>query len=246
MKFILDTDWIYNNPPIDFEENQYKLLSYFKKMSENLNKFELYPHFIEISLHLANIQTLLKENLLVTTDKRFKSLDDELLITDLNFVTPPIISEKEQQEVHKTIVFASPKFQDYFNIAKSVWTLVYESTHVSVKKNKKNLFNTNGYFYYITKGELYIWEYELYKSSKNSYETKSETKKLFGGKINENTTVTKLLNEHIPKSDRSCPVFQAFSNEEFPVEPTLLPIFKRKIISYILQSGLVESYKKFA
>lgn len=246
MKFILDTDWIYKNPPIDFEENQYRLLSYFKKMSENLNRFELYPHFIEISLHLANIQTLLKENLIVKTDKKFKSLDDELLITDLNFLEPPPITEKEQKEVFKTITFAAPKFQDYFNIAKSVWTLVYESTHVLIKKNKKNLFSTNGYFYYITKGELYIWEYELYKSSKNPHETKSETKLLYGGKIDEDKTVSKLLNQYITEDNRSNPLFQAFSNEDFPIESTLLPIFKRKVISYILQSGIVESYKKFA
>lgn len=137
MKFILDTDWIYKNPPVDFEENQYKLLYYFQKIADKLNNFELYPYFIEISLHLANIQTLSKENLLVKTNKKFRSNEDELLVTDLDFITPPACSEKEEIEIKKTLQFAAPKFQDYFNIAKSVWTLVYESTHVSIKKNKK-------------------------------------------------------------------------------------------------------------
>lgn len=58
-------------------------------------------------------------------------------------------------------------------------------------------------------------------------------------------TVTQILNEYIPKSEKSAPIFETFSNEDFPIYETLLPIFKRKIISYILQSGVVETYKKF-
>jgi hypothetical protein len=244
MKFILETDWIYSSPPIDFEHNQYKLLAYFQKIADKLNNFELYPYFIEISLHLANVQTLTRENLLVKTNKKFKSNDDELLITDLDFVTPPQFSEKEQKEIQRTLQFAAPKFQDYFNVAKSVWTLVYESTHVSIKKNKKNLFDIHGYFFYQNKGEIYLWQYELTKNSKNSFETKSETRQIYSGKMSGRTT-TQILNEFIPKSEKSAPIFETFSNEDFPIYETLLPIFKRKIISYILQSGVVETYKKF-
>jgi hypothetical protein len=37
--------------PIDSEYKEYKLLSYFQKMGEKLDNLELYPGFIELSLH---------------------------------------------------------------------------------------------------------------------------------------------------------------------------------------------------
>lgn len=243
MKFILDTNWIFQDP-IDYEHKQYVLLAYFQKMADNFNRFELYPYFIEISLHLANIQTISKENLIVTTEKKFKSNDDELLITDLNFRELPQLNSEQEEELKKIIVFSAPKFQDYFNIAKSVWTLVYESTHVSIKKNKKNLYNQNGYFYYIINNDFYLWEYELTKSNKNSYETKSEARLVTKQKIKDEN-INEILTINIPRGTKTNPIFECVSNEDFPIEETLLPIFKRKIISYILQSGIVETYKKY-
>lgn len=245
MKFILDTNWIFQDP-IDYEHKQYVLLAYLKKVADKLNDFELYPYFIEISLHLANTQTLLKENMFITTQKTFKSNDDELLLSELDFNSiPNNISDQQFVDIQKVLNFAYPKFQDYFNIAKSVWTLVYESTHVSIKKNKKNLFNTNGYFYYLNDQELIVWEYELTKGTKTNFETRSESREVFRGKLEERT-ISDILNHAIPRGKKSHPIFECISNEKFPIEETLLPIFKRKIVSYILQSGVVETYKKFA
>jgi hypothetical protein len=245
MKFILDTNWIFLDP-IDYEHKQYVLLAYLKKVADKLNDFELYPYFIEISLHLANTQTLLKENMFITTKKVFKSNDDELLLSELDFNSIPTqLTDEQLLEMQKVLNFAYPKFQDYFNIAKSVWTLVYESTHISIKKNKKNLFNINGYFYYLNDDDLYVWEYELSKGTKTNFETKSETREIFKGKLGERS-ISEILSEVIPRGTKTYPIFEAISNEKFPVQETLLPIFKRKIVSYILQSGVVETYKKFA
>ena len=60
-KFILETDWIFDGY-LDVEHRQYVLLDYFKKISKHLEEFKIYPMFIELSLHLGNIQTLLKED----------------------------------------------------------------------------------------------------------------------------------------------------------------------------------------
>ena len=58
IKFLMDTDWMFEKP-IDREHKEYKLLSYFQKMGEKLDNLELYPGFIELSLHLMNLQTFL-------------------------------------------------------------------------------------------------------------------------------------------------------------------------------------------
>ena len=83
IKFIMDTDWLIKEP-IDFEHKKYVLLGYFKKIDKLLDQNKIYPTFIELSLHLASLQTLVKENAILYTNKDFKSFDDaweQLLIT---------------------------------------------------------------------------------------------------------------------------------------------------------------------
>jgi hypothetical protein len=64
IEFLMNTDWMFEKP-IDREHKEYKLLSYFQKMGEKLDNMELYPGFIELSLHLANVQTLVKHLLMM-------------------------------------------------------------------------------------------------------------------------------------------------------------------------------------
>lgn len=56
--FILDTDWIFQGY-VDVEHRQYVLLDYFKKMGKYLEEIKIYPMFLELSLHLGNIHTLI-------------------------------------------------------------------------------------------------------------------------------------------------------------------------------------------
>jgi hypothetical protein len=78
--FQLDPEWLYKEP-LDFEYNKYTLLDYLQKCDKSFDKFELYPNFVELSLHLANIQSISKENTLLLTNKKFESPDDEILVT---------------------------------------------------------------------------------------------------------------------------------------------------------------------
>jgi hypothetical protein len=58
--FRLSPDWMFSEP-LDFEYNKYTLLSYLQKCEENFENFKIYPDFVELSLHLANVQSLFKE-----------------------------------------------------------------------------------------------------------------------------------------------------------------------------------------
>ena len=57
VEFIMDTDWIFQGI-LDAEQKQYVLLDYFQKLNKHLENMEVYPMFIELSLHLVNIQAL--------------------------------------------------------------------------------------------------------------------------------------------------------------------------------------------
>ena len=59
--FIMDTDWLFNGI-LDAEQKQYVLLDYFQKLNKYFDEMKIYPMFIELSLHLGNIQTLINSN----------------------------------------------------------------------------------------------------------------------------------------------------------------------------------------
>ena len=134
----MNTDWMFEKP-IDKEHKEYKLLSYFQKMGEKLDNLELYPSFIELSLHLANVQTLIKDRKIVYTNKRFLSVDDELLVKDLKIKDIPEMDDSEGEEFIKILTYTAPKMLEYFNIAKSVWTIVFDSVDIKPKRNKKKI-----------------------------------------------------------------------------------------------------------
>ena len=68
IKFKLDPEWLFNDP-VDFEYNKYTILGYLKKCEKSFDAFKIYPDFVELSLHLANLQSLIKENTLLLTNK---------------------------------------------------------------------------------------------------------------------------------------------------------------------------------
>ncbi len=235
----MDTDWMFEDP-IDKEHKEYKLLSYFQKMGEKLDNMELYPGFIEISLHLANIQTLISKRKLIYTDKKFDSIDDELLVKDLKIKDIPEMNQDENQEFVKILTFAAPRLLEYFNIAKSVWTIVFDTIEIKIKKNKKNISTKKGYFYFNEKksGNLFVWEYNIKKASRKSPEEKTFVNLIYS-EPKSNLTIPKIINTFSQWNNEDevtkFPVFEMSCSDIFPMHETLLPLFKRKLISYINQ-----------
>ena len=247
VKLMMNTDWFFEEP-IDSEHKQYKLLGYFQKMNEKLDKFMIYPMFIELSLHLANVTSLIKDNRLMYTNKKFKSKDDELLISDLKFKSIPTLSPEQEEEYKKTLTYSAPKIYDYFNITKSLWTVVYDDTFVVPKKNKDNFSARCGFMYYKQKstGAIYVWEFKTELADKKGTDYITRTNLIYEGDKS-SLTIPKILSNFAVwnfENRTKLPVFEVTSKVDYPIEETLLPIFKRKVLSYINQSILLENYAK--
>jgi hypothetical protein len=247
VEFLMKTDWMFDKP-IDQEHKEYVLLSYFQKMGEKLDKLELYPGFIELSLHLANAQTLIKDKKILYTDKKFKTVDDELLVMDLKIKDLPPMTSDEHAEFIKILSYSTPKLHEYFDIAKSVWETVFDNVIVKVKKNIDNITLKTGYFYYennIT-NVLYVWEYEKKPAAKGSPENKLIINLIYSDE-KKDLTITKIIDMFSnvdSEKQKILPIVEMTVNGEFPLEETLLPLFKRKLISYIVQKKGIEDYKK--
>ena len=145
--FKLDPEWMLKEP-IDFEYNKYTLLDYIQKCEKRFDNLEIYPDFVELSLHLANLQSLVKENLLLMTKKKFESCDDEILLKELLPKKPRELTMEEEKELDKTIKFSGTKLFDAFNIGKSIWNLAFDNIHLNIKKNKENISTGRGYVYF--------------------------------------------------------------------------------------------------
>jgi|694.fasta_scaffold04793_36 hypothetical protein len=247
IEFLMSTDWMFEKP-IDREHKEYRLLSYFQKMGEKLDKMELYPGFIELSLHLANVQTLIKDKKIIYTNKKFATVDDELLVKDLKVRDVPEMSEEEYQEFIKILSYSAPRMFEYFGIAKSVWELVFDSVNLKVRKNTKNILSLKGYFYHTDEKtkKWYIWEYEKKPAAKGSPENIMVVNLIYSD-VKNDLTIPKIVSTFSRwnvDGGTKMPVVEMLSKGDFPINETLLPLFKRKLISYIDQKQLIENYKK--
>lgn len=233
----MDTDWIFQGI-LDSEQKQYVLLNYFQKLNEYLEEMKVYPMFIELSLHLGNIQTLITRNQILYTDKKFKSNDDEIVLSDLKVKDIPKLNDQEFDEYKKILRYSQPKLLDYFNIAKSVWSIVFEQISVTVKKNRKNIANKSGFFYFRNKGNVIIWKYTTRKVKNTISQTKTSLQEIYNGIENDLTIqqiISKFSKTYEKNNEKTYPLFEVNCVQIFPLEETLIPIFKRKILSYISQ-----------
>lgn len=246
IEFLMETDWMFEKP-IDREYKEYKLLSYFQKMGDKLDKLELYPGFIELSLHLMNVQALMRDHKIIYTDKKLTNIDDEIMVKDLKFKEIPIMSEQESQEFKKILMYSAPRIMEYFNIAKSVWTIVFDSLDMKIKRNKKNILHPKGFFYFIDhEKKHYVWEYTIKQETRYNPQQMTKVKLIYQDQINE-LTIPKIINtfstfESIDK--KTGPIFLMTSKDIFPINETLLPMFKRRIAGIISQTKKYEQITK--
>lgn len=241
IEFKLNPEWMYKEP-IDFEYNKYTLLDYLQKCEKNFDSLKIYPDFVELSLHIANNQSILKENVLLLTEKKFQSFDDEILLKELFPKKPREISEEEKNELDKTLQFSNLKLYDAFNLAKSVWTIAFDNIDVSLKKNKEKKLVGSGFIYFHNKfnNKLYVWQFTLARNKQNFLNFKTPLKKIYEAEPNETDNFNTIIEANTTWKNielvKKLPTFEVKSYQDLPIEETILPIVKRKILGIIIQS----------
>lgn len=247
VKFMMETDWLFQEP-IDFEHKRYVLLAYFKKIDELLLQNKIYPTFIELSLHLASLQTLIKENVILSTNKTFLSCDDEVLLKELTAKSIPELNGVEKEEVDKITKHSTNQFLDYFSVVKSYWATIYESIDMTIKRNRKYLTKSKGYIVYThpNNNHIHVWEYNNTLIEFSEYEYNVKIKLIYEGDKKE-LSLNKVIEEYSTFNEKEvkiAPVFDFKSTKEYPIDETLVPLFKRRLLAHIYQSKKVTPVKK--
>ena len=227
MSFKLNPEWLLKEP-VDFEYNKYTLLDYLQKCEKGFDRLEIYPDFVELSLHLANLQSLVKENTLLLTKKKFESCDDEILLKELY----------------------PNKLFDAFNMAKSIWNMAYDAVTISIKKNKHSLNGGVGYIFYYDKEDsnLYVWEYQIKKVKGDDINNKTHLNLIYKDEPKD-ITLSTLIDTYSTWKDlgdhHDFSVFEMKTTHRFPMDATLIPIMKRKVMAYVFQVVNLEKIKNF-
>jgi len=232
--FKMPPEWIYTEP-IDLEHKQYVLLDFLKYCDRKIDKFEVYPAYTELSIHLANLQSISSEFKTLYFEKKLFNVDDEIFISDLKFKSVPIVNENDYDEFTEIVKFSGQKVLDYFNIMKAVWNIVYDSISLKIIKNEKNIYEMTGYFYCDFEKEKKVWKYQIEKKEKLTIDSKM------------NVIVIKSTEDNFVFDfdiDKKLPIFELKAAYDFPLEPSLLPAFKRKILNYIIQKNTIKNLKQ--
>jgi hypothetical protein len=241
----METNWLFQEP-IDLEHKQYVLLNYLQKLDKNLNGFKLYPQFQEISLHLASINLLIEKGQILTLNRTLKDPDDEILISDLIPVDCPLLSKEDILEVYQICKYSSTKLTDYFNHAKAIWDIVNDTVSIDPVQNSKNIDPKQGLFFLDYKSKTYLYEFVVKPIKKDAVETKCHIKRIcecpkgnFDEKLKE---VKKPLIKNLqdPKVHSKLIVFRINHNDNYPLKETLVPIAKRKMMNYMIQSKIIK------
>lgn len=242
----METDWIVKGT-IDTEQKEYILMGYFQKLNKYLEELKLYPMFIEVSVHLGSIQTIITQNKLLKTKKNYLTFDDELAAEDLITSDLPVLTEQDTEELKKVLKNTQPKMLDYFNIIKALWTLVFDSLSIYLKRNRWNIKSKSGFFYYKENEIIRIWRYDTKRIPKNPIQSKTKVKLLYEG-TSDDLTIIQLISKFSPtyksKAEKKFPIFEVLSTQNFPLNETLVPIAKRKIISLVNQSVRFDKLEK--
>jgi hypothetical protein len=82
---------------------------------------------------------------------------------------------------------------EYFNVAKSVWSIVFESLDMKIRRSKKYISNPKGFFYFIDEDKTYhVWEYSIKKETKTNPQQMTNVKLIYSGPLND-LTISKII-----------------------------------------------------
>jgi hypothetical protein len=150
----------------------------------------------------------------------------------------------------RTIRYSNNKLFDTFNVAKSIWSIVFDSVDISIKKNKERLASGSGYVFYYRKSDnkVYVWEYEIKKKRGDKTLSQTHITKIYEN-TPDKTTLLSIIENHskFNKTEyyKDLPVFEMSCNQDFPMEEAIIPIMKRKITAYIFQIVNMVKVKNF-
>jgi hypothetical protein len=222
---------------IDFELKKYTLLAYLQEVNRYFNENKLYPQLSDIIFHYNNIVAF-RENKKYLAEHFPRRLTG-LQLERLQVLYEQLIDDDElMQELEGIIHYAADQMRSTIQSGTGIYEFVEEKIEIT-PVGILPLDTQEGYFFLSngdSKGSTRIYQYRLsffekhdekYRGMKTSY-------------LDDRTRNIAHTYEHI-KSDlirqrKDLPnpaVYSIETDLRFPVDETLLPIAKRRLVKFI-------------
>ncbi len=225
---------------IDFELKKYTLLAYLKEVSKYFNENKLYPQLADVIFHYNNIVAF-RENKKFLQEQFPKKLTG-IQLQKLQLLYEQMIEDDDlMKELEEIIQYAAGKMHATISNGTEIYEYVEEKITISpvgiipLEQNEGYLFlseatkNTRVYYYRLSIFEKHD---EKYRSIKTEF-----INSWFRSLVNTYESIKSDLIRN--RSMLPNPAVYAIETElSYPVEETLLPIAKRRLVRYISEKSV--------
>lgn len=221
---------------IDFEMKKYTLLAYLQEVNKCFTENKLYPQLADIVFHYNNIVAF-RENKKYLQEHFPKKLSG-IQMEKLQLLYEQLIEDDElMQELEDIIHYSAGKIKSAIHSGKEIYEFVEEKMNIT-PVGLLPLDTQEGYFFLSSAGEkrtgVYHYRLSIFEKHDEKYRS-IRTLFIDNRQRNLATTYEHIKSElirhwsHLPNPA----VYSIETNLDFPVDETLLPVAKRRLVKFI-------------
>lgn len=222
---------------IDFESKKYQLLAYLKHINACFHKNKLYPDLNDLIFHYNNLTSFKRDK--AALRKTFPEKLNGADLQNLRLLYAKIVEDDAMMEqIEQIISYSLQKMNPAIQEGKELYEFIdsrlavepigivplYPYHGYMLLRNGSER-NTRVYEYQVT---IFEAKDEKYRGVNTSFVTSYERSILFGA--------PEAIRADLIRSNRDIPnpaVYHIESDIDFPLEQTLLPLAKRKLVRFI-------------
>lgn len=221
---------------IDFELKKYTLLAYLQEVNRYFNENKLYPQLADIIFHYNNIVAF-RENKKYLQEHFPKKLTG-LQMEKLQLIYEQMLEDDElMQELENIIHYSASRIKRTI----SNGTEIYEFVEDKISINPIGLIpldTKEGYFFLSTGNvkNTRVYHYRLSIFEKHDEKYRSMKTQFIDNWIRSFTSTYEHIKSELIRNRKDLPNPAVYSIEtelDFPVEETLLPVAKRRLVRFI-------------
>lgn len=221
---------------IDFELKKYTLLAYLQEVNKYFNENKLYPQLADIIFHYNNIVAF-RENKKYLQEHFPKKLTG-LQMEKLQLIYEQMLEDDElMQELENIIHYSASRIKRTI----SNGTEIYEFVEDKISINPIGLIplDTKEGYFFLSAGNVKstsVYHYRLSIFEKHDEKYRSIKTRFIDHWVRSFTSTYEHIKSELIRHHRDLPNPAVYSIEtelNFPVEETLLPVAKRRLVRFI-------------
>lgn len=231
----LNEDWL-TDGLIDFEYKKYVLLAYMKEIMTNFGAKKLYPFLSELVFHYNNLLKL-KENkslLYENFPKEVSKADFEKLKLSYHRI---VKDDEMMSEIEQVIHFSLPKLKEGLDTGAELYEEI--ARHIEIEPiGIAPLFRKEGYLFVCgyNSAEAHVFRYKVTTIQTANEKFESISTEFLEVKPRNLSNTLENIKIDLIQRYRFMPnpaAFAAIARLYCPMQETLLPITKRKLVQHI-------------